>query len=107
MAKRNERNGFMEALQVARKGLLVEELAEALNKVAEATINTGEKGKVVLTLEVKRQSSNQVAITAKYASTVPLPVPEASFFFLTDDRRLSRRDMIQPELPGTFDEDEE
>jgi len=90
-----------EFFQTHQRGAFLAEASEALAKVCEAVIDTGNGGTVTIQFSVKHLGGDQLAIDHKITGRPPHPVYNASIFFYDKKKRgLSRRDPNQGEIPG-------
>lgn len=100
-AERPQRKPFAQFLQEARKGGLHSELSDELAELVQSCVETGKKGKLVLTVAVvpAKDEDGTVQITDDVKVTVPKPDARPSVFFADDHGNLSRTNPRQGELP--------
>ena len=90
-----------EFFQTHQRGAFLAEASEALAKVCEAVIDTGNSGTVTIQLSVKHLGVHQLTIDHKITAKPPHPVYNASIFFYDKKKRgVTRRDPNQNEIPG-------
>lgn len=94
---------FCEVLRELRQGSSVEMLTEELRDLVQAVRDTGRRGKLVLTLDVKPASTgDNVVLTL--ADTVKVTKPSIerveTIFYAGKGNVLQRNDPRQPELAG-------
>lgn len=94
------RRPFAAFLQDQRKGVLHNDLGEALAELVAAVVETGKKGTLTLKLDV---ALNKDGDTLLIADTVSVKEPKhdtkPSIFFADDGGNLTRHNPRQPELP--------
>lgn len=92
---------FTQQLAYINRGMLDEELTEALTEVVKQVRETKKKGSVTLTLDVSmlnKRDENAVKITPKVKTSIPeLPQAE-TIMWSTHDGDLLRDDPIQQKL---------
>lgn len=89
-------------LSRADRGQLLDDANDMLAEITKAVRDTGGKGKLTLTIEVKTIKDTgalEVAVNAK--RDLPLPARSSELYFADEDGRVSRKDPRQPDLPGT------
>jgi hypothetical protein len=91
-------NRFHDAIAMARRGALLDELDAGIEKVLEAVRRTGKGGAVRLNLKFALASKGDDGVLTM-ADAVSLTVPEAekgiSVVFATDENRIQRDDPRQ------------
>lgn len=92
---------FAGFLREARKGLLHEELSDALADIVAGVMKHGKAGKLTLTLTVKPEGEDAVTIADAYDAKVPTPPAKASLYFADEFGHLSRQRLNQLEMPLT------
>lgn len=78
-----ERRPFAAFLQEARNGGLHDECSQALNDLVSACEDTGKKGTLVLTVEIRpmKKAQQTMVVTSRVATKAPKhDAPEAIFF---------------------------
>lgn len=86
---KDSRRELLDALMVLQRlgqGHLLEELHEALNKVAEEVVETGNPGAVTITLKILTQSQGNpmIIIAESVKRTPPASTPKGAAFFALD-----------------------
>lgn len=90
--------GFSEVIAEIDAGKLLEKLTDEYARIAAAVTETGLKGKLVLTLDIKQNKGNQLFIKTGVKAIVPEEGIADSVFFCGKDGSLTRRDPEQQEL---------
>lgn len=90
---------FAAFLRQMRKGLLHEELSEALQDVIKGVVKHGKQGSLTIKFTIKPESDEAIAISDKWDVKIPTPPAKASLFFADDEGHYSRQRLNQPELP--------
>jgi len=81
-------------------GLCYEESNKLISEVTAAVLDTGKPGKVTITIEVKRNGENRVALTPEVKAKIPQHSMGQSIFYAdADGGDLSRQDPRQKNLP--------
>lgn len=89
-----------EILRLHRKGGLIEEATEALNRVVQGVEMHGGVGKLTITLTVKRATDMGEAVIVSDAVKESVPRSKVStIFFVDESGDLSRNKTREPELP--------
>lgn len=91
---------FTQFLQQQRKGLLHEEITDALADIVAAVMSTGKDGSLTITLKVKPFGEDGITIQDKWTPKIPTPPAKPSVFFADEHGTFSRNRLNQPELPG-------
>lgn len=94
---------FLELLQTFRRGELLQQGDEQLEKVIGAIAETGGDGKLVIEMPFKLNKAGQIECTPKITSKVPQRPMGTGIFFADDDGRLSRRDPRQMDIEDEID----
>ena len=91
---------FTDILRQIRKGIVVDELDQAMLKVNEAVIDTGKAGEITLKIKIKpmKGDSCQVTLTPVVSFKKPQADLPDGIFFLTGDGDLVRNDPNQSEM---------
>lgn len=81
-------------------GLCYDEANKLINEVTAAVLDTGKTGKVTISIEVKRNGENRVALTPDVKAKIPQHSMGQSIFYADDKSGdLSRQDPRQKNLP--------
>ena len=99
-------HGFTHVLGLLRNGGAVVDLTAALADLVDRVRDTGRKGALVLSLEVKPAAEGDDAmlmITDTLTIKAPQPAKGATLMFASPDGGLSRRDHRQPDMFGLRD----
>lgn len=97
MAKDHTIN-FLEFLQTFRRGELLRQGDEHLERLIAAIKETGGKGELVIKLPFSMNKAGQVECTPSIKPTIPQPAMGTGIYFADDDGRLSRRDPNQMDI---------
>jgi hypothetical protein len=89
---------FLEFMQSFRRGQLLHEADEHLEKMVTAMIETGGDGKLVIEPPFKRNKAGQFECTPKVTAKLPQRQMGTGIYFADDDGRLSRRDPNQMDI---------
>lgn len=97
-------NALTRTIAEIQKGRYLIEADEALRKLVLACVNTGKKGRITLTLDVKPEAGIEAtyAVTGAKSVKMPEPTKAPTRFYATEDGLLVRDNPNQPEL---FNED--
>ena len=93
---------FIETLREIREGELLSELPAKVQDLVAAVQTTQKAGKIVITLNLRHTKKGGMLLLEDDVKLV-LPEPDkdtTTFFFVTEDNDLTRRDPRQPTLPG-------
>lgn len=91
---------FPDVLKHQRRGKLVADLDREMRELIKSVAQTGKKGTITLTLDIKARGDGQVEVADKVAIKKPVGDRAPGIFFVTEDGGLSRSDPRQEELPG-------
>ncbi|UWQ59941.1 hypothetical protein K3722_07370 [Leisingera caerulea] len=94
----NHTINFLEFLQSFRRGQLLHEADEHLEKVISAMAETGGDGEITIKLPFKRNKAGQIECTPKISSKTPHRQMGTGIYFADDEGRLSRRDPNQMDI---------
>lgn len=97
MGQRHSLN-FMEFMTSFRRGQLLAQADEQLEKIVEAMAETGGDGELTIKLPLKFNKGGQIEITPKITSKVPHQPIGMGIYFVDHDSRLSRRDPDQLDI---------
>ena len=97
-------NLFARAINEVGYGDLSTTASEELAKVVKAVKETGRKGSITLTLEIKPRGrdSGQVELTGDVKTKAPINQIAPSMLFATDEGDLVRENPAQATLPLSF-----
>ena len=98
---------FAETLGELDGGQTVEDAKRLLSDVAKAVLETGNGGKVTITLNVARNGTEgrrRVSITDDVKATMPKVPKTDSTFFVTDEGGLTRQNPSQPSFSDSLDD---
>lgn len=95
MAKERD---FQDILTDLDDGKVHEQLQKQLQQLVKAVMETGCKGNLALTLNVKRENRGMVVVTAEVKTKLPQKATEATVFWPTEEGGLSRENPRQPTL---------
>lgn len=95
---------FLEFLQSFRRGELLTAADEMLAELMEAIDRTGGKGEITIKLPFKPNDAGQIECVPDLALKKPRKPMGTGIYFVSDDKKLTRRDPAQEDL---FDELEE
>jgi|SRR3972149_1099267 len=89
-----------DTLRELRDGAVLDEFAVKLNEVTKAVQDTGKKGSITLTIDVRRMTSETIAVIV--TDTIKVKVPErdrsGSIMFVTEDNNLQAEHPKQRKL---------
>lgn len=110
MAEKQAKADFIATLAELKGGRVVAEIGDKFSGLIAAVAETGAAGEITLKLKVKPKTIRQLEVKeveVDYAIAVKPPSQSqgATLFFVTRDRRLSRRNEDQLEI--TFEERQE
>ena len=91
---------ILKALSAMEKGRLVADLSDAVDKVVQASIETGKAGAITLKLKIKATDEESLVIEADLKETMPTPARGSNVFFVDEDGSLTR---ISPQQPSLFE----
>ncbi len=89
---------FLEFLQSFRRGELLRQADDQLEKVITAMAETGGDGKITIELPFKLNKAGQIECTPKVKASVPPPTMGTGIYFADDDGRLTRNDPRQYDI---------
>lgn len=89
---------FLTNLAEMRDGEVSGECAQKWQKLIGAVLETGKKGKFVLTIEIQPAGNSKMEITAKPAIVEPTFDAGKTIFFISKSGDLTRNDPRQQEL---------
>lgn len=92
---------FMDFLREQRRGLMHDELSDALNDLIAKISETGKGGELVVTFTIKpinNETGGAVSVQDEIIVKPPKELPPASVFFVTPENNLSRTDANQRRL---------
>lgn len=89
---------FMEFLQSFRRGELLRQGNEQLERVIAAMKETGGDGSITITLPFKFNKGGQIECTPKVTGKLPQHAMGTGIYFADDEGRLSRRDPNQMDI---------
>lgn len=84
-------------LTAQRKGACLSEADDALRQLVKKCVDTGKKGKLTVTFEV-RPTADTVTIVDDVATKAPKPEQMGSSFFADDEGNLSKNNPRQVEM---------
>lgn len=90
---------FTQLMLKQRKGLLHEELTDAVSELVAAVMKHGKKGSLTLKLTVAPHGDDGITIADTYSLKAPTPPAKPSIYFADEHGRFSRDRLDQPELP--------
>ena len=97
MASKHSIN-FLEFLQTFRRGELLRESDNQMERVVQAMSETGGDGEITIKLPFKLNKAGQIECTPKVSAKVPQRPMGTGIYFSDDDGRLSRRDPNQMDI---------
>lgn len=89
---------FPQLLETFRRGALMAEADEALQKIVEAMAETGNNGKLVIEIPLKFNKAGQIEITPAVKATVPRRSMPSGIYYASDSGRLTTRDPQQMDI---------
>jgi hypothetical protein len=89
---------FLELIQSFRRGELLRQGDEQLNRVMEAISETGGDGSITIKLPLKRNKAGQIECSPKITANIPQRPIGTGIYFADDEGRLSRRDPNQMDI---------
>lgn len=89
---------FLELLQTFRRGELLRQGDEQLEKIISAMAETGSDGELTIKLPFKFNKGGQIECTPKISAKIPQRVMGTGIYFADDDGRLTRRDPNQMDI---------
>ena len=89
---------FLEFLQGFRRGELIRQGNDELQKVIAAMGETGGDGEITIKLPFKLNKAGQIECQPKLTSKVPQPPMGVGIYFMGDEGELSRRDPNQMDI---------
>ena len=89
---------FLEFLQTFRRGDLLRDGDEQLERVIAAMKETGGDGKITIDLPFKLNKAGQIECTPRITAKVPQRPMGTGIYFADDEGRLSRRDPNQLDI---------
>lgn len=94
--------GLQYSLQQIRRGDLLQEAGEELANLLFAAQQTGRKGKLTLTIEVKpvERGSSQMQVDDLVKVNLPEQDKNTTFMYVSDDGGLQRNDPDQADVEG-------
>lgn len=98
MPDRESTKPFAAFLHEARRGLLHEELSDALADVVAGVMKHGKTGRLTLTLTIKPEGEDAIAIADKYVASIPTPPAKPALYFADELGHMSRQRLNQLEM---------
>lgn len=89
---------FLEFLQSFRRGELIRQGNDELQRVIAAMAETGGDGEITIKLPFKLNKAGQVECQPKITAKVPQPQMGVGIYFVGDEGGLSRRDPNQYDI---------
>ena len=89
---------FEQIIAEMRNGRFSQQLTSELDELAKAVHSTGKLGKLAISLTLKPSGENGIELEGKVSTTTPRPDIGKAFYFMDDNRELSRTDTRQREM---------
>lgn len=89
---------FLGFMQTFRRGELLRQGDDALQKIIAGIADTGGNGELTIKLPFKRNKAGQIECTPSVTSKVPQRPMGTGIYFVDDEQRLSRRDPNQYDI---------
>lgn len=89
---------FPQLLETFRRGALMAEADDALQKIVAAMAETGNNGKLVIEIPLKFNKAGQIEITPAIKATVPRRSMPSGIYYANEEGRLTVRDPKQADI---------